>query len=203
MHLALAILLGASLTTAVPLDPMRAPQWVELDLFHVSRTFPSFSGLLDDDVNPGIQLGYHRNVIGGGTFGGGFSFQAGYFSFDQLLFALSLGSGLEGTARTTWGLFAALGLRLDYARAFTGSNNFVHERGSYRQETDAGRGFLRISPVDLTLGYSPPALQRLGLVPALRFAWLVDAPLYESDDANSWSYTTFGLSVVWAWEGKP
>jgi len=122
MHLALPILLVASLTSGAQLDPMRAPQWVELDLFHVSRTLPDVSSLVGDDINPGLQLGYHRNVIGGGTFGGGFSFQAGYFGFDQLLNAFSLGTGLEGTARTTWGLFAALGLRLDYARAFTGSN---------------------------------------------------------------------------------
>lgn len=199
----LPILLAASLTTSTALDPMRAPQWIELDLFHVSRTLPDISNTLSDEVNPGLQLSYHRNVVGAGTFGGGFSFQAGYFSFDQLLFALSLGGGAEGTVRTTWGFFAALGLRLDYARAFTGSNNFVHENGAYHQETDGGRGFLRISPIDLVLGYSPAALQRLGLVPALRFAWLVDEPLYESDDANSWSYTTFGLSVLWTWEGKP
>jgi len=91
---------------------------------------------------------------------------------------------------------------LDYARAFTGSNNFVLEDGRYTQQTDAGRSFLRITPVDLALGFSPEALQRLGIVPALRFAWLVDSPLYESDDASPWSYTTLGLSVLWTWEAR-
>jgi hypothetical protein len=59
---------------------------------------------------------------------------------------------------------------------------------------------LRVTLVDLALGYSPRALRRLGFTPAIRYAWMLDLPLYENDDANPWSYTAFGLSVFWTWE---
>ncbi|MEO8179519.1 MAG: hypothetical protein ABI895_11870 [Deltaproteobacteria bacterium] len=99
------------------------------------------------------------------------------------------------------GLYLGLGLRLDYARIFTGSNNFVWDDGRYRQVTDGGRGFLRATLVDLTLGYSPKALRDLGIVPALRYAWMAELPIYANTDANLWSYTVFGPSVLWMWGG--
>jgi len=83
MHLAI-LLLAASLATT-QLDPMRAQQWLTLDVFHVSRTLPDASNLVTTPVNPGLQLGYHRNVFGSDTFGAGFSFQSAYVGFDQLL----------------------------------------------------------------------------------------------------------------------
>jgi hypothetical protein len=199
MHAFLPLLFA--LASSTQLDPMRAQQWLSLELGQVSRSMP-LADPIGDAVNPSLQLSYHRNVLGSSALGAGLTFQAGTLSYDELLFAASLGTGIEATLRLRFGLFAAFGLRLDYARAFTGSNNFELEGGSYRQQTDWGRSFLRITPVDLSIGYSPRALQRLGLIPALRVAWLLDAPLYESDGANPWSYTVLGMSVLWTWEGR-
>ena len=188
-------------STGPAFDPMRAEQWLTLDVAHVSRSMP-FAQPIGDALNPSVLAGYHRNVFGDGVLGAGFSFQAGALGYDELLWSLSAGSGIEGTLRLRWGLFAALGLRLDYARAFTGSNHFELERGAYRQTTDTGRSFLRVTPVDVALGFSPEALQRWGVIPLLRFNWLLDVPLYDNDGANPWSYLVTGFSVLWTWEGK-
>jgi hypothetical protein len=201
--LPVTILAAAAVALAAPaqLDPVHAQQWVALDVAHLSRTLPAFDRMVETPLNPTLQLSYHRNVFGE-TLGAGFAFQTSVASFDQLFWSLALGTGIESTYRPSFGLFAQLGLRLDYVRAFTGSNNFVHERGEYRQETSAGRGFLRVSPLDVALGYAPPALHRLDIIPALRFTWMLDLPLYENDGANPWSYTSLGVSVLWSWEKR-
>lgn len=195
LPLLLALPLGSD---AVDERTKRARDWLSLDVYHVSRSLPSLSRTIETPINPGLQMGYHHAWFGRAV-SGGTSAQAALFSFDQVFWSLSAGTGFEGIWRTNSGLFAGLGLRFDYARIFTGNNNFVFEDGRYRQETDPGRSFLRITLADLSLGYSPSALRRLGLVPALRYAWLVDIPLYENDGANPWSYTLFGPSLLWMW----
>lgn len=199
----LLVLLVASLTASAEpsFDPIGAEQWLTLDVAHVSRSMP-FAQPIGDALNPSVLAGYHRNVIGDGALGAGFSLQAGALGYDELLWSLSAGSGIEGTLRLRWGLFAALGMRLDYARAFTGSNNFELRGGSYRQSTDTGRSFLRVTPLDLALGFSPEALQRWGVVPMLRFNWLLDVPIYDNDGANPWSYLVTGISLLWTWEAR-
>lgn len=197
----LSLLVASLAATSTPsFDPMRADQWLTLDIAHVSRSMP-FAQPIGDALNPSVLVGYHRNVFGDGALGAGFSFQAGALGYDELLWSLSAGSGVEGTLRLRWGLFAMLGLRLDYARAFTGSNNFELEGGSYRQATDTGRSFLRVTPLDVAIGFSPAALQRWGVIPLVRFDWLLDLPLYDNDGANPWSYLVTGIAVLWTWEG--
>ena len=200
---ALVPLLVAALTpSATPnFDPLRAVQWVTLDVAHVSRSLP-MANPIGDALNPSVLAGYHRNLFGGGALGAGISFQAGVLSYEELLWSPSVGTGVEGTLRLRWGLYAALGLRLDYAHAFTGSNNFDRSTGAYRQTTDSGRGFLRITPLDLALGFSPETLQRWGVIPLLRFSWLLDTPLYDNAGANPWSYLVTGVSVLWTWEAR-
>jgi hypothetical protein len=180
---------------------MRARDWLSLDVYHVSRSLPSVTRTLETPLNPGLQAGYHHAWFGR-ALTGGTSLQASFISFDELFWSLACGAGFEGIWRTRSGLFAGLGLRVDYARLFTGSNNFVFEDDRYRQETDSGRSFLRVTLLDLSLGFSPKPLRRLGIVPALRYAWLADLPLYENHDANPWSYTAFGPSVLWMWGGS-
>lgn len=197
------VLLAAAICGGAPVDAFSADQWLSAYVFHTSRTFPALDRVVDTPLDPGIEVGYHRVVFGGKPWSLGFSAQGAFQTYDQLFWALALGTGAEGAYRGDWGGFAALGLRLDYARLFTGTNHFVHENGRYQQETDAGRGFLRVTPVDLSLGFAPAALRRIGLVPALRYTWLLDLPLYPNDGANPWSYSTFGLYALWAWEGAP
>lgn len=168
----------------------------------VPRVADAACRALELPINPGVQLGYHRNLFGRDALGAGASVQAAVLGFDALFWSLSVGLGIEGTYRTRGGFFSALGLRLDYAQVFTGSNHFVHEDGRYRQQTDGGRGHLRISPLDLALGYSPDFLQRWGIVPALRFAWSLELPLYANEGATTWSYTALGVSVLWMWDGR-
>ena len=197
--LVLAVALSQSPAPAAR-EPIAKRQWLSLDVYHLSRAFPALARTIETPINPGLQLGYHRTLFGR-VFRGGLSVQSALHSFDQLFWSLSAGSGFEGTFRSRSGFFAGLALRVDYARLFTGSNHFVLEDGSYRQQTDSGRGFLRVSPVDLSLGFAPEPLRRLGIVPALRYAWLLEFPMYPNDGANPWSYTAFGLSMLWMWEG--
>jgi hypothetical protein len=181
---------------------MRAVDWASLDVFHLSRTLPSLSRIVESPLNPGLRGRYHRAWFGKAVTGGS-SLQAGFTSFDQLFWSLSLGAGFEGVWRTASGVYASLGLRLDYERLFTGNNHFEMENGRYRQTTDPGRGFLRLTVADLTGGYSPKLLRELGLVPALRYAWVAQLPLYANEDANPWSYTEFGVTLLWAWRSQP
>jgi hypothetical protein len=195
------VLASLAVSSTAVADPMRAEQWLSLDVAHVSRSLP-FDDPIGHALNPSVLAGYHRNVFGDGALGAGFSFRVGALGYDELLWSLSAGTGIEGTLRLRWGLFAALGLRLDYARAFTGSNNFEVEGGSYRQMTDTGRSFVRITPLDVAIGFSPADLQRWGVIPLLRFSWLLDAPIYDSAGANPWSYLVMGIGVLWTWEGE-
>jgi hypothetical protein len=195
----LGLLLTIPLAAQVELEERTlARDWAALDLYHLSRSLPALGTIVDTPINPGVQVSYHhawfgRRVTGGTTL------QAGVVGFDELFWSLSTGAGFEGVWRTDSGFYSALGLRVDYARLFTGSNNFEFEDGRYRQATDSGRSFLRITLADLYLGFSPALLRRVGVVPALRYAWLVDLPLYANEDANPWSYTQFGPSLLWFW----
>jgi hypothetical protein len=202
----LSPLLFSLLSASPALEPgestMRARDWASLDVYHESRALPSFRTIVETPLNAGVQARYHHAWFGKAITGGSTANLA-FASFDRLFWSLSAGTGFEGVWRTRSGFYTGLGLSLDYARLFTGSNNFEFEDGRYRQTTDHGRGFLRVTLVDLALGYSPRALQRLGLVPALRYAWMVDLPLYSNEDANPWSYTAFGLTVFWTWERRP
>jgi hypothetical protein len=198
MPIVLPLLLATMLSQS-DFDPMRAQQWISLELGHASRSL-LLADPIGDALNPNAQLSYHRNIFGYRALGAGVSLQTGVFSYDQLLIAPSVGTGLEGTLRLRSGLYAAIGVRFDYAHVFTGSNHFELAGRSYRQRTAAGRSFLRVTPVELSIGYSPDVLQRLGVVPALRFAWLIDLPLYANEDANPWSYTVLGVTLLWTWE---
>lgn len=178
-------------------DPMRATHWLSAELGHLSRTLPAVTRAVETPLNPAVRVAYHRRLVGRGAFSGGFSLQGGFEGFDQLFWSLSSGGGLEGVYRGSSGLFSAVALRLDYARAFTGNNHFVAANGRYVQKTDPGRGFLRMTLADVTLGYSPSVLRRRGVVPAFHYGWMLETPLYANDGANPWSYTTFGVSVLW------
>jgi hypothetical protein len=180
---------------------LSAQHWFSLDLAHLSRSLPAFDRTIDVPLNPALQLGYHRRLLGRGALSAAFSLQAGFEQFDRLFWELFAGGGLEGVYRSRLGLFSALGFRLDLARAFTGRNHFILEGSRYAQKRDAGRGFLRVSLIDLTAGYSPELLRRWGIVPALRYAWTLEAPLYTNTGGTTWSYTTFGLSILWMWGG--
>lgn len=172
-------------------------KWVAVDLFHASRTLPSLARMLELPLNPGVQVRYHDDWLQGRSTSLGGSVQAGILQFDRLFWEPSLGVGLDGVLRPGYGIFAAFGLRLDYARAFTGSNNFERDGTRYEQTTDTGRGYLRATLVEVTLGYSPSPLATMGIVPALRYAWLVELPLYPNDGASPWSYTQAGVSILW------
>lgn len=200
MHTLLAIIMAspvAANVAAAPAPPAR--DWLALDVFHLSRTLPALSRTLESPLNPGLRASYHHAWLGS-ALTAGTSLQASVVSFDELFWSVAAGVGLEGVWRSDAGFLVSLGLRCDYGRIFTGDNNFVLEDGRYRQSSDVGRGFLRATPVDLMLGYSPSALRALGIIPALRYAWVVDIPWYANDDATTWSYTEFGLSVLWSWE---
>jgi hypothetical protein len=199
--LALPLLLSAGLASDPAEGTMRARNWVSLDLHHQSRALPSFGRTLETPLNPGFQARYHH-VWFGRAVSAGSTANLGFSTFDRLFWSVAAGVGFEGVWRTRSGFYTRLGLHFDYARLFTGSNNFEFEDGRYRQRTDHGRGFLRVTIADLAFGYSPAALRRWGLIPALRYAWMVDLPLYENEEANPWSYTVFGLSVSWTWEGR-
>jgi hypothetical protein len=199
MHAAWSLLFAVPLAGEPPDERhMRTRDWLSLDFFHLSRTLPSLGRTIETPINPGLQVSYHHAWFGK-TVTGGTLFQAAFTSFDELFWSLSAGGGFEGVWRTDSGFYAGLGLRVDYERIFTGTNNFVFDEGRYRQSTDGGRGFLRVTVADLSFGYSPKFLRRLGLVPALRYAWAVDLPLYANDGANPWSYTEFGPTVLWMW----
>ena len=152
----LGLLLTIPLAAQVELEERTlARDWAALDLYHLSRSLPALGTIVDTPINPGVQVSYHhawfgRRVTGGTTL------QAGVVGFDELFWSLSTGAGFEGVWRTDSGFYSALGLRVDYARLFTGSNNFEFEDGRYRQATDSGRSFLRITLADLYLGFSRP-----------------------------------------------
>lgn len=200
MQALLPLFLGTSLVSEAASPRMSARDWLSLDLYHVSRTVPALSRTLGTPIDPGLQAGYHHAWLGDAVTGGT-SLQLAIANYDQLFWSISGGGGLEGVWRTEFGLYLGLGASLDYARLFTGSNNFVWDDGRYRQVTDGGRSFLRATLVELTVGYSPRALRDLGVIPALRYAWMVELPIYANSDANPWSYTVFGPSVLWMWGG--
>jgi hypothetical protein len=190
---------------ALPLadsPPPRPSDWLSLDAYHVSRTLPALSRTVETPLNPGLRVGHHHAWFGKAVAGSS-TVQAAFVSYDELFWSLAFGGGFEAAYRPEWGLYASLGLRVDYERIFTGRNNFEFEGGRYRQETDGGRGFLRLTLADLICGYSPKPLRKLGLVPALRYAWAVAVPLYDNDDANPWSYTEFGVTLLWGWRSGP
>jgi hypothetical protein len=197
--LPVSLWLGAPFAAPPVESTERARDWVSLDAYHQSRSLPAFDTIVQSSINPGVQARLHHAWFGKSVTGGSTANLA-FVTFDRLFWSVALGTGFEGVWRTQTGFYTALGLHLDYARAFTGRNNFEFDGERYRQETDHGRGFLRVTLADLAFGYSPEALRRLGFVPALRYAWAVELPLYENEDANPWSYTAFGLSVFWTWE---
>lgn len=171
--------------------------WWTLDIFHQSRALPLGDRLVRTPFNAGYQVSYHYSLLGSGSLRGAGTLQAGYTRFDQLFWAVNIGGGIESVWNSKTGFYAAYALRLDYERIFTGNNNFELENGRYKQKTDTGRSYLRITPLDLSLGYASSVLREAGLMPALRFAWLFDVPLYGGDDPNPWSYTQIGLSINW------
>jgi hypothetical protein len=176
--------------------------WLTLDIYHLSRALPVGDKFVRFPFNPGFQATYHRTWLGKGSLIGGTTIQAGYSQFDRLFWSMHLGGGIEATWKTQSGFFSNYAIRLDYERLFTGSNNFVLDNGSYKQKTDTGRGYLRITPVDISIGYSLKALRELGLVPAVRFAWALDLPLYGREEPQAWSYTQLGLSINWMIGGQ-
>jgi hypothetical protein len=200
MVFALSWLLLASESVASG-SPYEARQWASLDLHQIARQLPSIRAGMDAPLGPGARAGYHRAWLGTGRLSGGTFADLGVGRFDQLFWELSADGGAEVAWRGRGGLFASLRIGLGYARIFTGDNSFALEDGVYRQRSDPGRGFLRITPVDLSLGFAPEALRRVGLVPALTYAWSLDAPLYDNEDGTVWSYTRFGLSLSWMWGG--
>ncbi|MBD3225415.1 MAG: hypothetical protein GF313_11830 [Caldithrix sp.] len=171
--------------------------WWSLDIFHQSRALPPGDRFVRAPMNPGYQLSHHHSLLGSRSLRGAGTLQAGYTRFDQLFWAVTIGTGIEGVWNSQSGFYAAFALRLDYERIFTGNNNFELENGRYKQKTDTGRSYLQITPLDLSIGYAPPILRSAGLIPALRFAWQLDVPLYGGDDPNPWSYTQLGLSINW------
>lgn len=171
--------------------------WWTFDLFHQSRTLPAAERMLERPVNPGYQVRYHHTLLGQGSLKGAGVVQAAYTSFDQLFRAVTVGGGGEAVWKSESGFYASYILAFDYERIFTGNNNFEWINGRYKQKTDRGRSCLRITPVDISVGYAPRILQKAGIIPALRYAWLFDIPLYGGDDSNPWSYTQFGLSINW------
>jgi hypothetical protein len=196
---AVFMLLWPLLLSAVEVNaPLPPRNWLSVDAFHVSRTLPSLSRTVESPVNPGLRARFHHAWFGR-TLAAASSVQTTFSSYDELFWSLALGAGFEGVFRPDFGLYASLGLRLEYERVFTGDNNFELDGERYRQRADSGRGFLRVTPVDLTCGYSPKPLQRLGLIPGLRYAWAVALPFYENEDANAWSYSEFGVTLLWAW----
>lgn len=166
-------------------------------MFHQSRALPVGDAFVRFPFNPGFQGAHHRVWFGKDELCGGTTLQAGYSQFDRLFWAVNLGGGIEGIWRTGSGFYTNLGFRLEYERLFTGSNNFVLENDSYKQKTDAGRGYLRLTPIDLAVGYSPQFLREAGIIPALRFAWALDLPLFGGESPTPWSYTQLGLSINW------
>jgi hypothetical protein len=178
---------------------MRARHWLSAGVDHFARTLPSPGRAIETPLHPALRLAYHRRLLGERSLSGGLSVQAGFQQFDRLFWSLSSGTGVEGVYRSTGGLFSSVGLRVDYARAFTGRNHFVSSGGQFVQKTDPGRSFLRLTLADLTFGFSPSALRRQGIVPALHYAWMVEVPAYAQAGASPWSYTTLGVSVLWMW----
>jgi hypothetical protein len=63
-------------------EPMATRQWLSLDLYHLSRTFPVLARTIETPINPGLQLGYH-DALFGRAFRGGFSVQSAFHSFDR------------------------------------------------------------------------------------------------------------------------
>lgn len=193
------LLLLASFTSEVGafLKSGGEKSWLTLDLFHQSRALPLGNAFVRSPFDPGLQLSHHRSRWGSRAITGGTVIQAGYSQFDRLFWAVNLGGGIEATWKNHSGFFSNYAVRLDYERLFTGSNHFVLENGRYTQKTDYGRSYLRITPMDLSIGYSPKALRELGVIPAVRFAWALDVPLYSGDKPSIWSYTQLGLSINW------
>ncbi len=193
------IMLGmGNLAIAQTFTPVPAQNsWWTVDLFHQSRRLPLGDRFLKTPVNPGLQIRYHQTVLGSGSLKGAGLVQAGYLQFDQLFRAVNIGGGGEAVWKSESGFYASYILAFDYQRIFTGNNNFEWINGRYKQKTDRGRSYLRITPVDISIGYAPRILQKSGIIPALRYAWLFDIPLYGGDDPNPWSYTQFGLSINW------
>lgn len=194
--LIMLILVISSQTASSPKLP-NDQSWLTLDIYHQSRALPMGDQLLRFPFNPGFQAAYHRIWLGEKMLTGGTTLQAGYSGFDRLFWSLNLGAGIEGTWRTRSGFFSNYAIRFDYNRLFTGSNHFVLENGSYKQATDAGRGYLRMTPVDISIGYAPKFIRESGLIPAIRFAWALDVPLYGGEEPPIWSYTQLGFSINW------
>ncbi len=176
--------------------------WLTLDIFHQSRALPLGDAFVRFPFNPGFQAGYHRVWLGKGSLTGGTVIQGGYSEFDRLFWAMNLGGGIEATWRTRNGFYSNYAIRLEYERLFTGNNHFVLEKGRYQQKTDNGRGYLRIAPLDLSFGYAPEVLRKMGIIPAIRFAWALDLPLYNGDEPPAWSYTQLGFSINWMIGGQ-
>lgn len=170
-------------------------RWLTLDVFHQSRALPLGDALVRGAYNPGFQLSYHCTRWGTKNLTGGTIIQAGYTQFDRLFWAGHLGGGIEASWKHRLGFSSSYAIRLDYQRLFTGSNHFVLEDGRYTRTTDNGRGYLRVTPLDISVGYSPKALRELGFVPAVRFAWALDVPLYDGNKPAVWSYTHLGISI--------
>jgi hypothetical protein len=196
----LALMTRLAMDGPVPDDPMRAVHWLSFGIGHLARTLPAADRTIDTPLHPALRVAYHRCLLGEGALSGGLSLQAGFQQFDRLFWSLSSGAGLEGAYRSSRGLFSSLGLRLEYARAFTGRNHFVLTDGQFVQRADPGRGFLRLTVADLTVGFAPSPLRRRGVVPAVHYAWMIEAPAYAQQGASLSSYTTFGVSVLWMWE---
>lgn len=176
--------------------------WLTFDVYHQSRALPVGDKFVRFPLNPGFQTTYHRIWLGKEALTGGTTLQAGYSQFDRLFWSMHLGGGIEATWKTQSGFYSYYAIRLDYERLFTGNNNFVLDNGRYEQKTDTGRGYLRMTPVDISIGYSPKALRGLGIIPAVRFAWTLDLPLYGGDEPQPWSYTQLGLSINWMIGGQ-
>jgi hypothetical protein len=74
MTASLTLLVASLAASSTPVfDPMRAEQWVTIDVAHVSRSLP-FADPIGDAINPSLLAGYHRNLFGSGALGAGFSF---------------------------------------------------------------------------------------------------------------------------------
>lgn len=188
--LLLILVIGAS-SQAGPFPKLIGEKsWLALDIYHQSRALPLGDRFIRFPFNPGLQATYRRVWLGKGELtGGSTTIQGGYSQFDLLFWTMHLGGGLGATWKSQSGIFSNYAIRLDYERLFTGSNNFELEKTSYKQSTDTGRGYLCVIPIDFSIGYSPRVARELGIIPALRFAWAVDLPLYKGKETLAWSYT--------------
>ena len=175
--------------------------WWSVDIYQFSRAIPAVDAMARGPLNPGVQISYHQQRWGDGPLTAGWVAQGGFAQFDKLFATAHLGTGLEAVWQAPFGVFGAMALRLDYSRLYTGTNHFVLQKNAYVQKTDPGRGYLRLTPVDFSIGISPTD-RFLGLAPALRFAWSLDVPLYAGDEPQTWSYTQLGIAIHWQTGGQ-